>query len=137
MAGALIEIGFGAISSSMPALNYILVTVGPRSLELWLGKSRLNRWFSGGSSEKKSFKDSFRYAPGPKSGGNRTTSPLDSFSDETREHTLCLDKHQSKGAFHPHIHEDVKSGIGNRPFVYKVGGRYSDITLQNPQITIQ
>ena len=126
MAGALIEIGFGSISSSMPALNHILVTAAPRSLELWLGKSCLNKWLSGGSgssSRKKSFKESFRYAPGTKLGNNRNIGPFDGSLDETHEHSVYLDKYQAEEAFHPHIHQDLKSDVGNILIICKVEGR--------------
>ncbi|KAF2396914.1 hypothetical protein EJ06DRAFT_177948 [Trichodelitschia bisporula] len=62
--GSSIEVTFGIISSSMPALNHLLTKKLPNTVESVLGSERYTRWFGSGSSSDRqnaprSFKDSF------------------------------------------------------------------------------
>jgi len=59
IAGALTEVGFGVVSSSMPALNHLIIKVLPLILES-LGSTVIGSWFSSGSGNTKSFKESFQ-----------------------------------------------------------------------------
>jgi hypothetical protein len=81
---ALTEVGFGIVSSSMPALNHLLISTVPRTLEAWFGSTRIGSWFRAESSEIRSFKDTFR---GTQSGSEKnvhktTTIEASGFSDD-------------------------------------------------------
>jgi hypothetical protein len=59
---ALTEVGFGIVSSSMPALNHLLIQTIPRVFETWFGSTAIGSWLKSGSSRSKSsrsFKESF------------------------------------------------------------------------------
>jgi len=72
--GALTEVAFGVVSSSMPALNHILVTTLPRSLESMFGSKSIGGWFSSDSSKNK---DSDRETSNPRRNYTKTTSNQD------------------------------------------------------------
>jgi hypothetical protein len=53
---ALTEVGFGIVSSSMPALNHILIQTIPNTLDTWFGTTAIGSWLRSGSSRSKSGK---------------------------------------------------------------------------------
>lgn len=78
--GVIIEIGFGVISSSMTALNHILVKTVPRFIDSRLSGTVVRKWFGSGTSTPatRSFHEAFSSKPqGPRD--------VESFGDD---HTL-------------------------------------------------
>jgi hypothetical protein len=58
--GAVIEIGFGVISASMPAMNHILVKTIPESIDSWFNSTIVSKWFGSSSPKLKPSTKSFQ-----------------------------------------------------------------------------
>jgi len=100
VAGAVIEVGFGVISSSMPALNHVIVVTLPKVLSF---SGRLTGWLTTNSSRDKSFKEVYNSYKGSDSENGRK---VDSHDDEYHLDTPYLRKYDFK-------HEDAQYGIGD------------------------
>lgn len=79
VAGAVTEVAFGVISSSMPALNHIIVVTIPGAFSSLGGSTRGLPTTSGNG---RSFKDSFRNYRGENIGGIQRTDTLDVYEDD-------------------------------------------------------
>ena len=111
VAGAVTEVGFGVISSSMPALNHIIVVMIPRALSSFGGSTRGLPTTSGNS---RSFKDSFHNYRGDNTGGIRRTDTVDVYEDN-----LGLESHDTPhGENHDvkHKHAIPRERIEERPW---------------------
>jgi hypothetical protein len=116
VAGAVTEVGFGVISSSMPALNHIIVVTIPQSLSSLRLSGRFGNWLSSGSDNSKSFKDSFHEYTGGTPRNNRGTESIDVCDDEFPVDTSYMGKYGFK---HPNIGDnerDLESDPGGKTY---------------------
>jgi hypothetical protein len=103
VAGAVIEVGFGVISSSMPALNHVIVVTLPKVLSF---SGRLTGWLTTNSSNSKSFKEVYRsYNKGSDSDHGQAQLRDDSQDDEYHLDAPYLKKYDFK-------HEGPRYGGG-------------------------
>jgi hypothetical protein len=103
VAGAVIEVGFGVISSSMPALNHVIVVTLPKVLSF---SGRLTGWLTTNSSNSKSFKDVFRSYKGSDSENGRGSPRVDSNDDDYHLDAPYMKKYDFK-------HEGARYGVGD------------------------
>jgi hypothetical protein len=111
VAGAVTEVGFGVISSSMPALNHVIVVMIPRRLSL---TGRFTHWLPTGNSNSRSFKEVYHNYRGANTGDVRRTDKIDVCEDEFHLETPYLKKYDFKHAERQYAGGDLESDPGGK-----------------------
>jgi hypothetical protein len=112
VAGAVTEVGFGVVSSSMPALNHILIT------------GRFTRWFPSWSNNSKSFKMSFFDYSSGTSRDIRRTDKIHVCKDEFRLDSVYLGE-DFKYTDPRYAGRDLESDVGGKIYYLRFGQHFS------------